>query len=182
MTMRFNPPPNWPRPPAGWTPPAGWKPDPAWGDPPYGWQLWIDDTPQPYPTGPVAPPTSRVNTAAIPDDPVLYEFTSHVAGKNARVKVFRNRVEWKRTDHLGTGGKVALGVMTGGVSMLATGVRGRKDEEMILTRSITSVTSKRDKLQTLVTVIASGNVIAFRCSGAEADQFRTLLLQLADPQ
>lgn len=27
--MRFNAPPNWPRPPVGWKPPAGWKPNPS---------------------------------------------------------------------------------------------------------------------------------------------------------
>lgn len=37
----FNPPPGWPKPPAGWTPPKGWSPDPAWPDPPPGWQLWL---------------------------------------------------------------------------------------------------------------------------------------------
>ncbi|GAA1595616.1 HIRAN domain-containing protein [Actinoplanes couchii] len=42
---RFNPPPNWPAPPSGWQPEAGWAPDPAWGEPPPGWQLWIEDVP-----------------------------------------------------------------------------------------------------------------------------------------
>ena len=37
----FNPPPNWPKPPDGWTPPAGWTPDPSWPAPPDGWELWI---------------------------------------------------------------------------------------------------------------------------------------------
>jgi hypothetical protein len=41
--MRFNPPPNWPEPPAGWSPPPDWEPDPAWPQLPYGWQLWIAD-------------------------------------------------------------------------------------------------------------------------------------------
>lgn len=57
--MRFNAPPGWPQPPAGWVPPAGWKPDPAWPEPPPGWQLWIQDeapetgtTPTPTPTPP----------------------------------------------------------------------------------------------------------------------------------
>jgi hypothetical protein len=45
MADRYNPPPNWPRPPADWSPPPGWKPDPAWGPPPYGWQVWVDDSP-----------------------------------------------------------------------------------------------------------------------------------------
>ncbi len=42
MPWRFNPPPNWPAPPADWTPPPGWTPDPAWGPAPDGWQLWIE--------------------------------------------------------------------------------------------------------------------------------------------
>ena len=37
----FNPPPGWPKPPAGWIPPRGWTPDPAWPPPPPGWQLWL---------------------------------------------------------------------------------------------------------------------------------------------
>jgi len=41
----FNPPPGWPRPPAGWVPPAGWQPDPSWPAPPAGWQLWLPKTP-----------------------------------------------------------------------------------------------------------------------------------------
>lgn len=41
--MRFNPPPGWPRPPAGWTPPHGWNPDPSWPAPPDGWELWLPD-------------------------------------------------------------------------------------------------------------------------------------------
>jgi len=40
MAVKYNPPPTWPPPPAGWTPPPGWQPDPAWGPPPEGWQLW----------------------------------------------------------------------------------------------------------------------------------------------
>ena len=45
MTKRFNPPPNWPAPPVGWTPSPGWAPDPAWGPVPDGWQLWVDEAP-----------------------------------------------------------------------------------------------------------------------------------------
>jgi hypothetical protein len=43
--MRYNPPPNWPPQPDGWTPPPGWEPDPTWGDPPHGWPLWVEDRP-----------------------------------------------------------------------------------------------------------------------------------------
>ena len=43
-TMRFNPPPNWPPAPPGWTPPPGWAPDPSWPPPPPGWSLWVPDS------------------------------------------------------------------------------------------------------------------------------------------
>jgi hypothetical protein len=43
MARRYNPPPNWPAPPAGWSPPAGWRPDPSWPSPPPGWQLWVEE-------------------------------------------------------------------------------------------------------------------------------------------
>lgn len=64
--MRFNPPPNWPAPPPGWTPPPGWRSDPAWGPPPVGWQLWVPD---PAPVGawlsaaPSVGPTVATGTA-----------------------------------------------------------------------------------------------------------------------
>lgn len=39
---RYNPPPNWPAPPAqGWTPPRDWQPDPSWGPAPEGWEFWV---------------------------------------------------------------------------------------------------------------------------------------------
>jgi Excalibur calcium-binding domain len=46
MAARYNPPPNWPASPPGWTPPPDWEPDPAWGPPPYGWQLWVEVSPR----------------------------------------------------------------------------------------------------------------------------------------
>jgi FKBP-type peptidyl-prolyl cis-trans isomerase len=42
-SLQFNPPPNWPAQPPGWTPPPGWVPDPSWPPPPAGWPLWITD-------------------------------------------------------------------------------------------------------------------------------------------
>lgn len=66
--MRFNPPPNWPRPPAGWTPPPGWAPDPAWGDAPPDWQYWLPDPAPSYDEPPPLPgfvldtPTELIGT------------------------------------------------------------------------------------------------------------------------
>ncbi len=41
--MRYNPPPNWPKPPKGWAPHPDWSPDPSWPPPPPGWRLWIEE-------------------------------------------------------------------------------------------------------------------------------------------
>ena len=40
---RFNPPPNWPPVPEGWTPPKDWRPGPELPPPPKGWPLWVND-------------------------------------------------------------------------------------------------------------------------------------------
>lgn len=53
MPQVFNPPPNWPQPPAGWVPPPNWLPDRKWGPAPTGWQLWIEEAEK-------APPSVRV--------------------------------------------------------------------------------------------------------------------------
>jgi hypothetical protein len=69
--MRFNPPPNWPKPPAGWAPPRGWNPDPSWPALPHGWQLWLpDDDTSAAPVAPVpnapAAVTGPIETVAAP--------------------------------------------------------------------------------------------------------------------
>jgi len=76
MTTRFNPPPNWPQPPAGWVYPVDWQPDPHWPAPPDGWPFWVDEgttpgAPQPQ-AGPQAtlisplPPTTSAGTPTQP--------------------------------------------------------------------------------------------------------------------
>jgi hypothetical protein len=40
LTVRFNPPPGWPRPPASWAPAEDWLPEPGWPEPPPGWSFW----------------------------------------------------------------------------------------------------------------------------------------------
>lgn len=74
--MIFNPPPGWPKPPAGWAPPKGWTPDPSWPEPPPGWQLWIaadpiDQASQPSPNAaaprPAKAPAGRVQPPTASD-------------------------------------------------------------------------------------------------------------------
>lgn len=105
----------------------------------------------------------------------LLEFTSHINGKNAKVQVFPDRVEWSKAGL--SGGKLLAGAATMGLSMLATGVRN-KDTEMIPVRAITSVTTKKGMANTTVSVIAAGNSIDFKISHSEAARLKSTLLQL----
>lgn len=109
----------------------------------------------------------------------IMEFKSHVAGKNADVRVFQDRIEWGKKGRMSTGAKAALGAATGGISLFATGVRGKAEDETIFVRSITSVTSKKSGFtKNVVSVIASGNTIDFRCEQSEAVAFKKLLNDL----
>lgn len=104
----------------------------------------------------------------------LLDLTSHVDGKNARVRVFPDRVEWSRE-----GSKVAhwtKASLTLGASLLA----GRKGEvEVIPVRQITNVSAKRDGLvNSEVTVTSAGGSVAFRVSHGEAAELRSTLLGL----
>jgi hypothetical protein len=58
---RFNPPPNWPLPPADWSPPAGWQPDPSWPPTPPGWPLWKQVSPLPPVTSSSWQPSTQVH-------------------------------------------------------------------------------------------------------------------------
>ncbi|WP_336697487.1 SHOCT domain-containing protein [Curtobacterium sp. USHLN213] len=115
---------------------------------------------------------------------VLYSFVSHTSGKNARVSIFRDRIEWERKRGV-SGGKMTAAALTGGLSLAVTGVRnGKAGSEMIPVKNITSVLTKRDgMLNTIVSVVTSGSSIDFRVSHAEAKQIREVLngLMLGGP-
>lgn len=108
----------------------------------------------------------------------LLEITSHINGKNAKVRVYADRIEWERGKAV-SAAKVTAGVMTMGMSLLATGVNSRRGAgiEMIPMHQITSVTQRRDTtFKDVVSVITSGNTIDMRCSRSEATQLRALIL------
>lgn len=113
------------------------------------------------------------------DEQPLYVFTSHIGGKNAKVSIFSDRVEWLRPRGI-SGGKVTAGVLTLGMSVLATGVKdGKSGTEMIPVKSISSVTTKRDGFSnSIVSVITSGNTVDFRVSHKEAEMVRDTLTRL----
>ena len=108
----------------------------------------------------------------------IISFKSHIEGKNADVTVYPDRIEWEKGSI--SGGKVALGVLTSGVSLLKTGVSGKQSgSEIIPVKSISSVTSKKDGLRyTKVSVICSGNTIDFRVRHDEAQKVKNILTEL----
>lgn len=109
----------------------------------------------------------------------LMTFKSHIAGKNADVAIYHDRIEWARSRGL-TGMKLTAGLLTGGVSLLATGVRGgAAGTEMIPVKSVSSVVTKRDGLMfTKVVIVASGNTIDIRVPHDAAPGIKSLLTDL----
>ena len=110
----------------------------------------------------------------------IYEVTSHIEGKNARVRIYPDRIEWERGKSL-SGGKMTAAIITFGMSAAVTGgVSSRKGSgtEMIPMRSISSVTTRHDTFSNdVVSIVTSGNTIDLRCSRAEAAQLKSLILQ-----
>ena len=66
------------------------------------------------------------------DQPIL-ELTSHIAGKNAKVFLWPDRLEWSRKGLMSTGTKAGVAIATGGLSYLATGFRGKKEGCLLYT-------------------------------------------------
>ena len=106
-------------------------------------------------------------------------FKSHIEGKNANVDVYVDRVEWERPRGL-SGTKLTTGVLTGGLSLLGTGVRsGKAGSEIIPLKAISSVTTKRDGLRfTQVQLTCSGNLLSFRVTHDQAREARELITAL----
>jgi hypothetical protein len=112
--------------------------------------------------------------------PIL-ELVSHIEGKNAKLRLYPDRLEWERPRGL-SAGKITAGVMTAGLSLAATGVKGGKNEhDMVLIKNVTNVNSRKDGLMYYAVEVqtASGgavNTVTFRVSRDEAAQFRSAIL------
>ncbi|OLL15895.1 hypothetical protein, partial [Actinomyces oris] len=109
----------------------------------------------------------------------LLQFKSHIAGKNATVAIFPDRVEWSRKGWIGTGTKAGLAVMTMGMSLAATGIRRHEDGEIIPISSISHVAKRRGKgLNTVVVLTTSGGDVAMRVHHGDADRVIDTILRL----
>lgn len=102
----------------------------------------------------------------------LMEFTSHIAGKNARVAIYPDRIEWEQQ------GRITATRALGG-ALLTGSIRKGGGTEMMPIRAITSVTTRKDGLRNYaVSVIAAGNTIDMRVSKDEAEQIKATIMRL----
>jgi hypothetical protein len=109
------------------------------------------------------------------NDTPLMQFTSHVEGKNAKVAIYTDRIEWARTGLKPPGGVTGV-VLSGGLSLA---LPGRKDTNMIPIRQIQGITTHKAGLSyTTVRVATAGDATEFRVTKREAQQVKSTLLQL----
>lgn len=105
----------------------------------------------------------------------LMQFTSHIKGKNAKVFIYPDRIEWSRTGMSAVAATGAL--LTGGLTLLATSAR--RDTNMIPIKQIQGVSTHKAGLSyTTVHVATAGDTVAFRVSKREAEQVKSTLLRL----
>ncbi|GGM84207.1 hypothetical protein GCM10009721_06180 [Terrabacter tumescens] len=111
----------------------------------------------------------------------LYEVESHIAGKNARVRLWPDRLEWERPRGL-SAGKITTGVFTVGMSLAVTGVKGGNDEhDMVLLKHVTNVSDHRDgmlyhRIDVQTSAGAAVNTISFRVRHDDAPPFRQAII------
>lgn len=115
-------------------------------------------------------------------EPVL-RFKSHIEGKNAQVEVWPDRIEWRQNVSGGAGRTAArwsAAAMTGGLSLLATGIKGRKQfGNMIPIRMIQGVTTQRAGIGfTAVKVKTASDTIEFRVTKADAESVKSTITNL----
>lgn len=103
-------------------------------------------------------------------DKPLYAFTSHIDGKNAKVEIWPDRLEWER-------GKVSAFKVVTGVGFI-TGFKN-KNTDMVPIKQITSITTKKGLgLNTVMKVNTAGGALEFRVSHKEAETAKDLVQRL----
>jgi len=109
-------------------------------------------------------------------------FEAQVAGTNATVTVYNDRIEYMKPKDV-SGGKIAAAVMTGGLSLLATGVTDNKSggTAVIPTRQITSVTSRNDGLRySVMSITTAGATLDFRSSKSDIARAMPIIMRLVN--
>lgn len=106
----------------------------------------------------------------------LMTFSSHIDGRNARVTLYPDRIEWQKPGRSWVG-PIIVACLTAAISLIFyRGTRGSTD--MMLLKAVQGVTTTPSGMQTLVAVSGSGQSLAFRCSKPEADAFKARVLSI----
>jgi hypothetical protein len=120
--------------------------------------------------------TSYIDAAG--DEPqAIFEVMASNEGKNARVRLLPDRLEWEKTRGI-SAAKVLAGIPTLGASWLATGIRGNSAAfDMLPLSAITSLSLRKDGLNhQMVVVQTAGGAIEFRVSRYNAADFRLAVI------
>ncbi|NLU77784.1 hypothetical protein HCA58_05110 [Micromonospora sp. HNM0581] len=113
----------------------------------------------------------------------MARFESHVAGRNARVAIWPDRIEWSQPGRTMVADVllVILAIYTVALSLLVPAARPRFKErgrQMLAMRAVQSVAAQRDGLHTAVAVVAGATTIAFRVPHDDAPRIEALLRDL----
>lgn len=113
----------------------------------------------------------------------LARLESHVAGRNARVTIWADRIEWSQPGRTTVANVllVILAVYTVGLSLLISACRPRFKErgrQMLAMTAVQSVAARRDGLHTAVAVVAGATTISFRVPHSESERIEALIRDL----
>ena len=119
-------------------------------------------------------------------DGTQFSFKSHVTGldgigvPNATVTIHEDFIEYDQPKSI-SGGRVAAAVATGGLSLVAGGVRSHKSggTMSLPIKRITSVSTKNDGFRfVIMSVASSGGVISFRSTKEDIARAQAMLADL----
>lgn len=108
------------------------------------------------------------------DTEPLYQLNGQIGGRKVTIRLWPDRLEWG-SDRGVSGGKVALGVLTYGLSLLATGVKGNKDNYIAIpVTAITGVTITKNGMSGRLVQVqnSSRQAIEFAVTRGAAEEFK----------
>jgi hypothetical protein len=113
----------------------------------------------------------------------LTSFESRVSGRNARVAIYPDRIEWSQPGRTTVANVllVILAIYTAAISLLFPAARPRFKERgrhILAMKAVQSVSSRYDGMFTAVAVVAGASSIEFRVPHSEAPGIEALVRDL----
>jgi hypothetical protein len=119
--------------------------------------------------------TSYLQTQLDPAKPI-FEVMTKGDGKNARITLWPDRLEWEKGGGI-SGGKVVAAILTSGLSLAFTGLRGNKEEfETLPLSAVVGVSIRKGDKGQIVAVSTAAGDIDFCVSRQNAAAFRMAIL------